>query len=95
MGIYGAVTRRTLDEKNPGGWIPEEKITVAEAVRAFTLGPAIASFDEQRKGSLEAGKLADLVILSDDIFRIAPERIRHTSVAMTIMNGKVVYEKNR
>ena len=93
MGIYAAVTRRTLDGKRPGGWIPEQKITVAEAVRAFTLGSAYAAFDEKRKGSLEPGKLADLVVLSDDIFRIEPAAIEKTRVVMTIFDGRVVYER--
>lgn len=92
MGIYGAVTRRTLDGKNPGGWIPSEKISVAEAVKAFTLGSAFASFDEKIKGSIEPGKLADLVVLSEDIFSIDPATIDKVKVNMTIFNGKVVYE---
>ena len=69
-GIYAAVTRRTLDGKRPAGWVPEQKITVAEAVRAFTLGSAYASFDEKAKGSIEVGKLADFAVLSADIFQI-------------------------
>src|ERR1044072_4233920 len=64
MGICAAVTRRTLDGKNPGGWVPEQKISVAAAVRAYTLGSAYASFDEKLKGSIKVGKLADLVVLS-------------------------------
>ena len=68
QGIYGAVTRRTLDGKHPNGWVPEQKITVEEAVKAYTMGAAYASFEDGIKGSLEPGKLADLVVLSDDIF---------------------------
>ncbi len=93
MGIYGAATRRTLDGKRPEGWVPEQKITVAEAVRAFTLGSAYASFDEKIKGSIETGKLADMAVLSDDIFAIDPVRIEKTRVVMTIFDGKVVFEK--
>lgn len=93
MGIYAAVTRRTLDEKNPKGWIPQEKITVAEAVQAFTLGSAFASFDERSKGSIEVGKLADIAVLSDDIFTISPEAIRTTRVTLTIFNGKIIFER--
>ncbi|MEO5857493.1 MAG: amidohydrolase [Pyrinomonadaceae bacterium] len=92
-GIYGAVTRRTLDDKNPGGWIPEQKITVDEAVRAFTWGSAYAEFQENWKGTLEPGKLADFVILSDDIFTIDPVKIRNVTVLKTVMDGKVVFEK--
>jgi hypothetical protein len=92
LGIYAAVTRRTLDGKHPGGWVPEQKITVAEAIRAYTIGSAYASFDEKRKGSIEAGKLADMVVLSDDILTIDPVAIEKTKVTMTIFDGRVVYE---
>jgi predicted amidohydrolase YtcJ len=91
-GIYAAVTRRTLDDKNPDGWIPAEKISVEEAVRAYTAGSAYAEFQEQVKGTLAAGKLADLVILSEDIFAIDPIRIRAVKVAATVVDGKVVYQ---
>jgi predicted amidohydrolase YtcJ len=90
MGIYGAVTRRTLDGKHPDGWIPEQKITVEEAVRAYTIGSAYASFDEKIKGSIEPGKLADLVVLSDDIFSINPVKIADTKVWATIFDGRIV-----
>ncbi len=91
-GVYGAVTRRTLDEKNPSGWIPEQKISVEETVRAFTSGSAYAEFQEKVKGTLEVGKLADLVVLSDDIFSIDPVRIRDVKVLMTFVDGRLVYE---
>ena len=94
MGIYAAVTRRTLDGKHSEGWIPEQKITVAEAVRAFTLGPAYASFEERIKGSLEPGKLADIVVLSRDILSIAPAEIRDAKVDITIFEGKIVFERD-
>jgi len=93
MGIYGAVTRRTLDGKWPNGWVPEQKITVAEAVKAFTLGSAYASGDEKVKGSIEVGKLADLAVLSADIFRINPVEIEKAKVVITIFDGKVLYER--
>ncbi|HEX5081770.1 MAG TPA: amidohydrolase [Blastocatellia bacterium] len=93
MGIYAAVTRRTLDGKRPQGWVPEQKITVAEAVRAYTMGSAYASGDEKLKGSIEVGKLADLVALSADIFKIDPVEIEKTKVVMTIFDGKVIYER--
>ena len=93
MGIYAAVTRRTLDGKRPGGWVPAQKITVAEAVRAFTLGSAYASFDEKLKGTIEVGKLADMVVLSADIFKIEPVEIERAKVWMTIFDGKVIYHR--
>lgn len=93
MGIYAAVTRRTLDGKNPHGWVPEQKITVAEAIRAYTIGSAYASFDEELKGSIEPGKLADLVVLSEDILQIDPVRIAQTKVLTTIFDGRVIYQR--
>ncbi len=90
MGIYGAVTRRTLDGKHPDGWTPEQKITVAEAVKAYTMGSAYASFDEKRKGSIEPGKLADLIVLTDDIFTIDPVKIADTKIYLLIFDGKVI-----
>jgi predicted amidohydrolase YtcJ len=93
MGMYAAVTRRTLDGKNPGGWIPEQRITVAQAVHAYTMGSAFAEHQESEKGSIEPGKLADLVALSGDIFTIAPEAIEKTRVDLTIFDGTLVYER--
>src|SRR5512141_1753680 len=91
-GIYAAVTRRTLDGKHPDGWIPEQKITVEEALRAYTIDAAFASFDEAIKGSLERGKLADLVLIDRDITRIPPESIRDVKVLLTVVGGRVVFE---
>jgi predicted amidohydrolase YtcJ len=93
MGIYGAVTRRTLDGKNPNGWIPEQKITVAEAVHAYTVAAAYAEFEDNIKGSIAPGKLADLVVLSKDIFHIDPIEIENTKVETTIFNGKIIYHR--
>jgi predicted amidohydrolase YtcJ len=93
MGIYAAATRRTLDGKNPNGWIPEQRISVAQAVHAYTMGSAYAEHQEKIKGSIEPGKLADLVVLSDDIFTIQPEAIEKTKVDMTIFDGKVIYQR--
>jgi predicted amidohydrolase YtcJ len=92
MGIYAAVTRRTLDNRNPTGWIPEQKISVAEAVHAYTVGAAYAQFGEKRKGSLEAGKLADLVVLSRDIFHIDSNELQNTRVDLTVFDGRVLYD---
>jgi hypothetical protein len=91
-GIYAAVTRRTLDGANPGGWVPEEKITVEEALTAYTRGAAFASGEEDIKGSLMAGKLADLAVLDRDITEIPPQEIRDARVLLTITGGRVVWE---
>ncbi|HLJ50987.1 MAG TPA: amidohydrolase [Bryobacteraceae bacterium] len=93
LGIYAAATRRTLDGKHPDGWVPEQKITVAQAIRAYTWGSAYASFDESNKGTIEPGKLADFAVLSDDILSIDPVEISKTKVVMTVFDGKVVYER--
>lgn len=92
-GIYAAATRRTLDDKHPGGWVPEQKISVEEALRAYTAGAAYASFEENKKGTLERGKLADFAIIDRDITRIPPEEIRNAHILMTVVGGKVVYER--
>jgi hypothetical protein len=92
-GIYAAVTRRTLDDKNPDGWQPQQKISVTETVRAYTVGSAYAEFAETVKGSLTPGKLADLVILDRDIFTIDPVEIMDAWVACTIMDGKIVFAR--
>ena len=93
LSIYAAVTRRTLDGKNPNGWVSEQKISVEEAVQAYTVGSAYAEFQEAVKGSLTVGKLADLVIIDRDIFKIKPEEIEQGKVVLTIVNGRVVYER--
>lgn len=93
LGIYAAVTRATLDGKNPQGWVPEQKISGAEAVEAYTMGSAYAEFQEREKGSITPGKLADFVILSGDIFQMRPEAIRDVTVALTVVGGRVVYER--
>jgi predicted amidohydrolase YtcJ len=93
LTIYAAVTRATLDGKNPDGWFPEQKLTVAEAVEAYTQGSAWAEFQEKEKGSLTAGKLADMVLLSDDIYSIVPAAIREVKVETTIVGGKIVYQE--
>lgn len=92
FGIYAAVTRQTSDLAHPNGWIPEQKITVDEAVRAFTYGSAYAEFQEHVKGTLEVGKLADFVVISDDIFVIEQAKIRDARVLITVVDGKVVFE---
>ena len=90
-GIYAAVTRRTLDDANPNGWVPEQKITVEQALRAYTYEGAFASFEEDRKGTIKADMLADMVLLDRDITTIPPETIRDAHVLHTIVGGKVVF----
>jgi predicted amidohydrolase YtcJ len=95
LTVYAAVTRATLDGRHNEGWVPEQKISVAETVRAYTLGSAYAEFQEAVKGSIEVGKLADLVILEADIFEIPPMEIRDVKVDMTIVGGKVVWDRSK
>jgi predicted amidohydrolase YtcJ len=92
-GIYAAVTRRTLDGKNPDGWVPEQKITVEQALRGYTYEGAYASFEEDRKGVIKPGMLADLVLLDRDLTTIPPEAIRDAQVLKTIVGGRVVYSR--
>jgi predicted amidohydrolase YtcJ len=94
LGIYAAVTRATLDGKNPNGWFPEQKLSVAEAVEAYTMGSAYAEFQEKEKGSIMPGKLADMVLLSDDIFSIEPAKIREVTVLKTFVGGKLVWDRS-
>src|SRR5246127_5400620 len=92
LTVYAAVTRATLDGKNPNGWFPEQKLTVPETVEAYTMGSAYAEFQENEKGSITPGKLADIVLLSDDIFSVPPEKIRDVKVVKTIVGGKIVWD---
>ena len=92
-GIYAAVTRRTLDDANPNGWVPEQKIGVAEALRAYTTDAAFAEFAEQEKGRIARGLLADLVMIDRDLTRIPPETIRDARVMLTVVGGRVVFER--
>jgi predicted amidohydrolase YtcJ len=92
-GIYAAVTRRTLDGRHPGGWVPEQKITVEEALRAYTRGAAYAEFAEVEKGVLGRGMLADFVVIDRDLTRVPPETIRDARVMMTVVGGQTVFER--
>jgi predicted amidohydrolase YtcJ len=92
LTVYAAVTRATLDGKHPDGWFPEQKLTVPEAVEAYTMGSAYAEFQDKNKGSISVGKLADMVLLSDDIFSIDPVKIRDVTVLKTFMGGQLVWD---
>lgn len=91
-GIYGAVTRRTWDGKNPGGWIPEQKITVEESLRAYTVSNAYAVFAEATRGMLRPGYRADLVLLDKDLFTIPASQIEQATVRVTVAGGRIVYQ---
>lgn len=92
-GIYAAVTRRTLDDRNPGGWIPAQRISVDEALRAYTMGNAFGLFREQELGSLTPGKLADVAVIDRDLLTMPAESLARARVAVTIAGGKVVFRR--
>ena len=92
LGVAAAVTRRTLDGRNPGGWHPEQKITVAEALTAYTAGSAYAGFAEGEKGTLAPGRLADFILMSEDPFGVAPERLETLHPILTVVGGRVVFD---
>ena len=93
LSLYAATTRATLDGKNPNGWVPEQKISMTEALTAYTQGSAFAEFQEADKGVIARGKLADLVILTDDILAIPAADVKNVRVLTTIVGGKVVYQR--
>ena len=93
LGLYAAVTRKTLSGQPEGGWFPQEKLTIEEAIQAYTLNTAYAGFEEDIKGSLTVGKLADFIVLSDDLLTINPRQIKDVEVAMTFVGGRVVYRR--
>jgi predicted amidohydrolase YtcJ len=92
-GIYASVTRKDLNGNPENGWLPEQKLTVDEALYGFTLGGAYASFEDDIKGSIEECKLADMAVLSDDIYEINPDKIKDVTVEMTFVGGKLAYQK--
>ena len=94
QGIYAAVTRQTIDDKNPDGWVPEQKISLEEALQGYTSAGALAEFAEKIKGTIEPGKLADLVVLDKNLFEIPPAEIRNVRVEMTILGGRIIYQRN-
>jgi len=91
-GIYAAVTRRTLDDENPDGWVPEQKITVEQALTAFTKNAAYTSFEEHKKGTLEKGKLADFIVIDDELTKMDPTKIRDAKILQTYVGGKKVFD---
>jgi predicted amidohydrolase YtcJ len=91
-GIQNAVTRQTRESQPPGGWLPEQRLSVAQAVYGYTLGAAIGGRKEKDEGSIEVGKLADVIVLSQNIFEIDPHKIADTKVILTVVDGKTVYD---
>jgi predicted amidohydrolase YtcJ len=89
--LYAATTRRTMDGNPPVGWFPEERLDLTTSLRAYTVNNAWAEGEEGRKGQLIRGQLADLVVLDQDLFAIAPERIKDTKALLTIVGGRIVH----
>src|SRR5690606_39644479 len=92
-GIYAAVTRRTLDGRHPDGWVPAQKISVEDALRAYTVNAAYASFEETQKGVLAPGRLADFVVLDRNLFEIPADEIRDVQVLTTVVGGRIVFQR--
>jgi predicted amidohydrolase YtcJ len=93
LGLYAAVTRQTLKGQPREGWFPGERISIEDAIRAYTYNTAYANFEENTKGSIEAGKLADLAVLSKNLLRVSPAGYLTTEVVYTIVGGKIVHQK--
>ena len=91
IGIYTALTRKGLDGNPPGGWIPEQTIDLETAIRGYTINGAYANFVEQNRGSITPGKYADLVMVSDDLFKIPPDKIKDARAVWTVVGGREVY----
>jgi len=90
-GLQNAVTRKTTEGEPQGGWIPSERLSIQEAIKGYTINAAFAGHREKREGSLEPGKVADLIVVSQNLFKVDPARIRKTKVLLTMVGGKVVY----
>jgi predicted amidohydrolase YtcJ len=93
-GIYAAVTRRTIDGRNPNGWVPQQKINVEEALRAYTIEAAYAGFSDKSLGSIEPGKLADMVVLGRNLFDTPPNELNVAPIRKTVVGGKIVYDSD-
>ncbi len=94
LGLYAAVTRKTLSGQPEGGWFPQEKLTIEESIKAYTLNTAYAAYEEDIKGTITVGKLADYVVLSDNLLTMDPDGIKDVTVRKTIVGGKIVYESD-
>ena len=94
LGLYAAVTRQTVTGEPAAGWFPDERISIAEAIKAYTYNTAYANFEETTKGSIEVGKFADLTVLSKNLLKITPKEYLTTDAVYTIVGGRIVYESN-
>jgi predicted amidohydrolase YtcJ len=92
-GLHVAVNRQSPNGEPPGGWIPEQKVSIKDALAAFTMGGAYSTYEEKTKGTLQPGYYADFVVLSKDLFTIDPSEIHTIKVLLTIVDGKVVYRR--
>ena len=95
FGFYAAITRQDQTGFPEGGWMPDQKLTREETLESFTLTPAYAAFEEKQKGSITPGKLADFLILEQDIMKIAPKDVLTTRVASTYVGGRLVYSASK
>jgi predicted amidohydrolase YtcJ len=91
FGIYAAVTRQDQEGKPPGGWYPDQRLTLAEAIRGFTLDAAYAAFEEKSRGTIEVGKLADFTILASNLYEMPATELYKAQVRYTVVGGEVVY----
>jgi predicted amidohydrolase YtcJ len=94
-GIQNAVTRQTTEGKPQGGWIPTERISLEEAIKGYTLNAAYAGHREKQEGSLEPGKLADLIVVSQNLFEVQPSKLGQTEVLLTVVNGRIVFDSGK
>ena len=92
-GIHAAVTRQDRDDNPPGGWYPDQRLDLEEALHIYTMGSAYCTYEENDKGSIAEGKMADLVVLSEDITAIEPAKIADLKVDLTVVGGKIVYDR--
>jgi hypothetical protein len=90
-GLQILLTRETPEGTPPGGWHPNERLTLEQVIQGYTMGGAIAARRDKTEGSIETGKLADVIVISQDLFKIAPNQIGKTKVLLTIVGGKIVY----
>ena len=93
VGIHAAVTRQRVDGSPPGGWYPDSRVTTAEALKAYTVNNAFAAFEDDIRGCIKKGMLADIAVCDLNLMECDPEEVLNMNVLMTIVDGKVVFEK--